>query len=138
MAGQKNRRFVLAERPKGLPTQDTLRLEEVDIPAPAEGEIVLKTLYLSLDPYMRGRMNDAPSYSPPVPIGGVMDGGTVGKVIASRAADFAEGDIVVGYGGWQEYATLKRTRRERSIPRSHRSQQRLACLACRATPLMRA
>jgi len=107
MTGQKNRRFVLAERPIGLPTLDTLRLEETDIEAPAEGEVVAKTLYLSLDPYMRGRMNDAPSYTPPVPIGGVMDGGTVGQVIASKAAGFAEGDIIVGYGGWQEYMTLK-------------------------------
>ncbi|MGI9498728.1 MAG: NADP-dependent oxidoreductase [Geminicoccaceae bacterium] len=107
MTDQKNRRFVLASRPTGMPTEDTLRLEEVDVPTPADGEIVARTLYLSLDPYMRGRMNDAPSYSPPVTIGGVMDGGTVGQVIASRSPAVAEGDIVVGYGGWQEFFKLK-------------------------------
>ncbi len=106
MTTRKNRRFVLAKRPTGMPTLDTLRLEETEVPAPADGEIVAKTLYLSLDPYMRGRMNDAPSYTPPVPIGGVMDGGTVGEVIASRTDGFAEGDIVVGYGGWQEFFKL--------------------------------
>ena len=77
MTSRRNRQFVLAERPIGLPTLNTLRLEEADIPEPADGEIVGRTLYLSLDPYMRGRMNDAPSYTPPVAIGGVMDGGTV-------------------------------------------------------------
>ncbi|MEZ5934875.1 MAG: NADP-dependent oxidoreductase [Alphaproteobacteria bacterium] len=107
MTSQRNRRFVLAHRPKGLPTADAFRLEETDIPEPADGEIVAKTRYLSLDPYMRGRMNDAPSYTPPVPIGGVMDGGTVGEVIASRAPGLKEGDIVVGYGGWQEFFRLK-------------------------------
>ncbi len=105
--GQKNRRFVLAKRPTGLPTEDVFRLEESDIPEPAEGEVVARTLYLSLDPYMRGRMNDAPSYTPPVAIGGVMDGGTVGQVIASRSPAISEGDIIVGYGGWQEFFRLK-------------------------------
>lgn len=107
MTEQKNRRFVLAKRPVGLPTGDVFRMETVEVPQPAEGEIVARTLYLSLDPYMRGRMNDAPSYTPPVAIGGVMDGGTVGQVIASRSPAFAEGDIVVGYGGWQEFFKLK-------------------------------
>ncbi|MDH3664875.1 MAG: NADP-dependent oxidoreductase [Alphaproteobacteria bacterium] len=107
MTGRKNRRFVLAERPVGLPSADAFRLEETDVPEPTDGEIVARTLYLSLDPYMRGRMNDAPSYTPPVAIGGVMDGGTVAEVTASRAPGFAEGDIVVGYGGWQDYVTLK-------------------------------
>ncbi len=107
MTIQKNRQFVLAKRPVGLPTEDVLRLEESEVPEPADGEIVAKTLYLSLDPYMRGRMNDAPSYTPPVAIGGVMDGGTVGEVIASKSEKFAEGDIVVGYGGWQEFFKLK-------------------------------
>ena len=107
MNPSKNRRFVLAKRPVGLPTADVFRLEETDIPEPAEGEVVAKTLYLSLDPYMRGRMNDAPSYTPPVAIGGLMDGGTVGQVIASRSGALAEGDIVMGYGGWQEFFRLE-------------------------------
>ena len=101
-----NRRFVLAKRPVGLPTEDVFRLEETDIPEPGDGEIVARTLYLSLDPYMRGRMNDAPSYVPPLQLGDVITGGTVGEVIASRADGIAEGDIVVGYGGWQEFFRL--------------------------------
>ena len=102
-----NRRFVLAKRPVGLPGEDAFRLEEADVPTPEDGEIVAKTLYLSLDPYMRGRMNDAPSYTPPLQLGDVITGGTVGEVIASRSPDFAEGDIVVSYGGWQEFFRLK-------------------------------
>jgi NADPH-dependent curcumin reductase CurA len=106
MSGQKNRRIVLAKRPVGLPGEDVFRLEDTAIPEPKDGEIVAKTLYLSLDPYMRGRMNDAPSYVPPVQIGEVMTGGTVGRVIASKHEGYTEGDIVVGYGGWQEFFGL--------------------------------
>lgn len=101
-----NRRFVLAKRPVGLPTEDVFRLEETPVPEPEDGEIVAKTLYLSLDPYMRGRMNDAPSYVPPLQIGEVITGGTVGEVVASKADGFGDGDIVVGYGGWQEFFRL--------------------------------
>ena len=74
-----NRRFVLAERPKGEPNDQTLRLETVDIPEPAEGQMLLRTVFLSLDPYMRGRMSDAPSYAAPVEIGQTMVGGTVSR-----------------------------------------------------------
>lgn len=101
-----NRRFVLAKRPIGLPTEDVFRLEEAPIPEPADGEVVARTLYLSLDPYMRGRMNDAPSYVPPLQIGDVITGGTVGEVVASRHNGFAKGDIIEGYGGWQEFFRL--------------------------------
>ena len=107
MTGQKNRRFVLAERPVGLPTEDVFRMETVDVPEPKDGEVVAKTHYLSLDPYMRGRMNDAPSYVPPLQLGDVITGGTVGEVVASRQDGVAKGDFVEGYGGWQEYATFK-------------------------------
>jgi len=107
MTGQSNRRLVLAKRPTGLPGGETFRLETADVPEPADGEIVTRTLYLSLDPYMRGRLNDAPSYVPPVQIGEVMTGGTVSQVIASRLDGFNEGDIVVGYGGWQDFSTFK-------------------------------
>ncbi len=100
----RNRRFVLAERPKGEPDDDTLRLETVDAPAPGAGQMLLRNEYLSLDPYMRGRMSDAPSYAPPVAIGEVMVGGTVAEVIASDVAGFAPGDRVVAFGGWQDYA----------------------------------
>lgn len=99
-----NRQWVLAERPKGEPTEDTLRLVEAAPPEPGDGEMLLRAEYLSLDPYMRGRMSDAPSYAPPVTIGDVMVGGTVSRVVDSRVDGFAEGDWVLCYGGWQDYA----------------------------------
>ncbi|NKN35419.1 NADP-dependent oxidoreductase [Agrobacterium sp. a22-2] len=99
-----NRRFVLAERPKGEPTDATLRLETAEIPTPGAGQMLLRTVYLSLDPYMRGRMSDAPSYAAPVEIGGTMVGGTVSRVITSNLSGFKPGDWVVGFAGWQDYA----------------------------------
>ncbi len=99
-----NRRIVLASRPEGAPTTGNFRLEERDVPAPADGQVLLRTLYLSLDPYMRGRMSDAPSYAPPVALGDVMVGGTVSRVEASRHGDFKPGDLALGTGGWQEFS----------------------------------
>ena len=99
-----NRRIVLASRPQGAPKPDNFRLETTAMPQPGEGQIALKTLFLSLDPYMRGRMNDAASYAAPVGIGEVMTGEVVGRVTASQAAGFAEGDLVAGRTGWQEWA----------------------------------
>ena len=103
MSQAQNRRFVLASRPQGAPTPENFRLESVEIPQPAEGEMLLKTIYLSLDPYMRGRMNDAESYAEPVAIDEVMVGGTVSKVVKSNLAGFAEGDWVLSFSGWQDY-----------------------------------
>ena len=100
----KSRRFVLAERPKGEPNDNTLRLEIGDMPIPGKGEMLLRNEYLSLDPYMRGRMSDAPSYAAPVEIGAVMIGGTVAQVVSSDVDGFAAGDWVVAFGGWQDYA----------------------------------
>lgn len=102
-SSQRNRRWVLASRPKGAPVADNFRLEEDDIATPGEGQVLLRTLYLSLDPYMRGRMSDAPSYTPPVQIDEVMCGGTVSQVVKSLNPDFSEGDLVLGYSGWQDY-----------------------------------
>ena len=99
-----NRRIVLASRPVGAPTPDDFRLEERAIPAPAAGQVLLRTLYLSLDPYMRGRMSDAPSYAAPVAVGEVMVGGTVSRVEASQHPDFKAGDLVLGQSGWQSHA----------------------------------
>ncbi|WBU51549.1 NADP-dependent oxidoreductase [Kosakonia pseudosacchari] len=99
----RNRRWVLASRPHGAPVADNFRLEEDDIATPGEGQVLLRTVFLSLDPYMRGRMSDVPSYSPPVKIGEVMCGGTVSRVVKSQHPDFAEGDWVLGYSGWQDY-----------------------------------
>ena len=98
-----NRRWVLASRPHGAPVAENFRLEEQPIPSPAEGQVLLRTVWLSLDPYMRGRMSDAPSYSPPVEIGAVMVGGTVSRVETSRHTDYKEGEWVLGYSGCQEY-----------------------------------
>jgi alcohol dehydrogenase len=99
-----NRRIVLAERPVGLPDDNTLRLESVDIPTPKDGEMLLRTEFLSIDPYMRGRMNDAKSYAEPVKIGGVMTGQVVAEVMASNLDGFAVGDRVLAGSGWQDYA----------------------------------
>jgi NADPH-dependent curcumin reductase CurA len=99
-----NRRIVLAARPAGAATLDSFRLEEVPLPVPGEGEILLRTLWLSLDPYMRGRMSDAPSYAPCVQIGAPMLGATVSRVEATRNPKFRIGDLVVAMGGWQDYA----------------------------------
>ncbi len=99
-----NRQITLASRPIGYPKLSDFKLVESPIPTPREGEILVRTLYLSLDPYQRGRMSDAPSYAKPVQIGEVMVGEIVGRVIASHHPDFKEGDIIAGYLGWQEYA----------------------------------
>ena len=99
-----NRQLVLAERPKGEPTNATLRLTETSLPVAGPGQMLLRTEYLSLDPYMRGRMSDAPSYAAPVEIGGVMIGGTVAQVVTSQVEGFAAGDWVLSFNGWQDYA----------------------------------
>lgn len=99
-----NRKFVLAERPVGEPDDNTLRLEIEDLPTPGKGQMLLRNEYLSLDPYMRGRMSDAPSYAAPVELGEVMVGGTVSQVVSSDVDGFAAGDWVVAFGGWQDYA----------------------------------
>jgi len=98
-----NKRWVLASRPEGAPSPDNFRLEETAVPEPGEGEVQCRTVYLSLDPYMRGRMSAAKSYAKPVEIGEVMTGGTVAVVERSRAQGVAAGDVVVGMGGWQTH-----------------------------------
>lgn len=99
-----NRRIVLAERPRGAPTSASFRLEQAPVPTLSDGQVLLRTLYLSLDPYMRGRMSDAPSYAAPVALGAVMVGGTVGRVEASKHRDYGEGELLLAYSGWQDYA----------------------------------
>src|SRR6201991_1286251 len=98
------KRIVLASRPVGEPRSSDFRMEEVPVPTPGNNEVLLRTIWLSLDPYMRGRMSDGPSYATPVPIGGVMEGGTVSEVIASNNPGFAKGDIVLSRAGWQTHA----------------------------------
>jgi NADPH-dependent curcumin reductase CurA len=98
------RRIVLASRPVGEPKPENFRQEEFAVPAPTPGELLLRTLWLSLDPYMRGRMSDAPSYAAPVAIGQVMEGGAVSEVVASNNDGYKPGDIVLGHTGWQTHA----------------------------------
>lgn len=98
-----NRKFTLASRPVGMPKQSDFKLVEAPVLQPNAGEMLVKSLYISVDPYMRGRMNDAKSYAAPVEIGGVMVGGVVGEIIVSNDPRFAVGDIVQGEFGWQEY-----------------------------------
>lgn len=104
-----NRRIVLKRRPVGLPTPDDFAFETAPVPEPAEGEVVLKHLYLSLDPYQRGRLSDAKSYAAPVPIGGVVECRAVGRVLASRDRRFAPGDIALGGFGWQTHSVMPGT-----------------------------
>ena len=100
----KNRRILLAARPHGVPEVTDFRLEEADIPEAREGQLVVRAEFLSVDPYMRGRMNDAASYADPVQLGNVMVGESVGRVIHSRHKNFQEGQYVSGQFGWQEFA----------------------------------
>src|SRR5262245_62471300 len=98
------KRIVLAVRPRGEPKLSDFLMMDCDVPTPGEGQVLLRTIWLSLDPYMRGRMADGPSYAAPVPIGGVMEAGTVNEVIASNNPGFAKGDIVLARAGWQTHA----------------------------------
>jgi len=100
-----NRRILLAARPHGLPTPQDFRLDEAPLPEPQEGQVLLRTLYLSLDPYMRNLMNvEGASYAPAVAVGAPMVGGTVSRVVASRHPGFHVGELVLGNAGWQDYA----------------------------------
>ena len=99
-----SRRFVLARRPDGALDESIFRLEPQTLPDPADGEVLVRTEWLSIDPYMRGRVSEARSYAPPVPLGGTMIGGGTGEVIASRAAGLPVGAKVLGFLGWQEHA----------------------------------
>jgi NADPH-dependent curcumin reductase len=99
-----NRRIALAKRPVGTPQPADFRLEEGPRPTPLDGQVLLRTLYLSLDPYMRGRMSDAASYAEPVAVGETMCGGTVCRVEESRHPGFKAGERVLAYTGWQDYA----------------------------------
>lgn len=98
-----NRRIVLARRPQGAPVPEDFRLEEAAVPVPAAGQVLLRTRFLSLDPYMRGRMSDAPSYAPPVALGAPMTAQTVSVVEASDNPAFKAGELVVANVGWQDY-----------------------------------
>ena len=94
----------LASRPAGRPSAVNFDIAAAPVPAPGDGQVLLRTRYLSLDPYMRGRMSDAPSYAPPVEVGAVMVGGTICEVVESPVAVLTPGDLVLAYSGWQKYS----------------------------------
>lgn len=98
-----NQRVLLASRPEGWPTLDNFRFDEVPVPEPADGQLLVRNVYLSVDPYMRGRMNDVKSYIAPFRLDEPLEGGVVGQVVASRHEGFAEGDWVSGMLGWERY-----------------------------------
>ncbi|MCH7786105.1 MAG: NADP-dependent oxidoreductase [Chloroflexi bacterium] len=104
MTQESNRKITMKSRPMGYPQESDFELVEEPIPQPREGEVLIRTIWLSLDPYMRGRMRDVQSYASPVAIGDVIVGGAVGRVVESRTPAFAVGDIVEGPLGWREYA----------------------------------
>jgi NADPH-dependent curcumin reductase CurA len=104
MTARKNRQILLASRPRGEPTPDNFKLVEADVPEPGPGQMLLRTIYLSLDPYMRGRMDAGPSYAKPVEVGEVMEGRAVCEVVKSNLPQYQPGDIAVARTGWQEYA----------------------------------
>jgi NADPH-dependent curcumin reductase CurA len=106
MPEQINRQIVLAAYPQGAPKDSDFQLMEGPVPVPNAGQVLCRAIYLSLDPYMRGRISPAKSYAKGVGIGEVITGGTVSQVIQSKSPDFAEGDIVFGYTGWQDYAVM--------------------------------
>ncbi|MCG5461119.1 NADP-dependent oxidoreductase [Micromonospora sp. NPDC053740] len=104
-----NREIHLASRPQGWPTEDTFRLVETEVPTPGPGQIVVRNQYMSVDPYMRGRMNDVKSYVPPFALDAPLDGAAIGAVVASEAADIAVGTTVLHGLGWREYTLLDAT-----------------------------
>ena len=101
-----NKQLILASRPSGEASVDNFALRQQETPALQDGQVLVRHHYMSLDPYMRGRMNDAKSYAVPQALNEVMVGGTVGEVVESRHAKFSVGDSVVGMGGWQEYSVV--------------------------------
>lgn len=108
-----NTQILLRARPVGEPTADDFSIVSSEVPSPGEGEVLLRTKFLSLDPYMRGRMSDAPSYAEPTALGDVLPGATVAEVVESRDPSRQVGDVVLAYGGWQSFsvAPARHTRR---------------------------
>jgi NADPH-dependent curcumin reductase CurA len=106
-APMQNTQIVLASRPKGMPTLDNFRTVDSEVPQPGDGEVLIRTLYLTVDPYMRGRMNEGKSYVPQFEVNEVISGGVIGEVTESRSPRFQPGDIVTGMLGWQLYQVAK-------------------------------
>ena len=106
MADQTNKQIHLVSRPEGEASAANFRLVETKVAEPVDGQVLVRHRFLSLDPYMRGRMSDAKSYAKPQPLNEVMGGGTVGEVLASKHPGYQAGDSVVGMGGWQQYSLV--------------------------------
>ncbi|WP_026695051.1 NADP-dependent oxidoreductase [Peribacillus kribbensis] len=102
-----NKQILLASRPVGMPDERTFEIREAAIPDLSDGEVLIRAVYVSVDPYMRGRMTDAESYIEPFPLNEVITGGVVGQIERSASPDFNEGDFVIGTLGWQEYSIAK-------------------------------
>jgi len=100
---ERNREIRLAARPRGWPDDSTFELAETEVPRPGDGEVLIRNIYMSVDPYMRGRMNDVKSYVPPFQIGQPLEGHAIGQVVESNSPDFEEGDYVSSMYGWREY-----------------------------------
>ena len=126
-----HRQVWLAARPVGYPKENDFRLVESPVPEPGAGEFLVRAVYLSLDPYMRGRMSDARSYVPPVALGDVMEGGVVGEVVCSNHPGFSAGDVVEGRFGWQEYAVSAGKGVRKIDPTVARSEERRVGKECR-------
>jgi NADPH-dependent curcumin reductase CurA len=105
-----NKQILLVKRPEGMPTKENFQIIEGPVPEPKMGEVLVRTLYLSVDPYMRGRMSDRKSYVPPYPLNEVITGGVIGEVIQSKASDLDEGDIVIGNLGWKTVQAVDSSR----------------------------
>lgn len=131
-AKTQNRKLVLAERPKGGSDDNTLRLQTEDLAIAGKGQMPLRNEFRSLDPYMRGRMSDAPSYAAPVEIGAVMVGGTIARVVSDDVAGFAVGDSVQAFAGWQDYALSDGTGVISRAPLLKIRPGRWVCWGCRA------
>lgn len=121
--------ITLAARPEGAPKDSDFKLETRAVPEPGEGEVLVRVHYMSLDPYMRGRMDDAKSYAEPVPLGGIMEGGGAGEVIASNDPAFKPGDMAFGMFGWATHG-VQPAKMLRNCPRGCRSPPRWVCWAC--------
>ncbi|MDQ2855299.1 MAG: NADP-dependent oxidoreductase [Acidobacteriota bacterium] len=117
MAAMQNKRILLASRPAGAPSLDNFKLVESEVPQPGDGEVLIRTLYLSVDPYMRSRMTDRKSYVDPFAVNEVISGGAVGEVVESRSAAFQPGDIVTGMLPWQLYSRAKESEVRKIDPR---------------------
>jgi Putative NADP-dependent oxidoreductases len=136
MAALTNKRILLAARPEGMPKPGDFRSDEAPVRAPKDGEVLLRILYLPRS-YLRGRMSAAKSYAQSVEIGHVMEGGTVAEVMESRHKDFAKGDIVLSYSGWQTHAISDGKDLRKLDPGGSPRHHGWAFSACRASRPMR-